>query len=71
MAPEAKYKFAALMFEPEVFRKQMCCFEKSAYNVVGAFWSLRSDLAPGELCPLAPLVTSPVLCNENRKVFRK
>ena len=34
-------------------------------------FGLRSDSAPGESCPLAPLVTSLVLCNENRKIFRK
>ena len=27
----------------------------------------RSDSAPGELCPLAPLVTPLVVCNKNRK----
>ena len=35
------------------------------------FLAPRSDLTPGELCPLAPLVTSLVLCNKNRKLFRK
>ena len=29
----------------------------------------RSDSASGELCPLATLVTSLVLCNINRKIF--
>jgi len=37
------------MFEPEVFRKEMYCFEKYAYHLAP-----RSDSAPGELCPLAP-----------------
>jgi len=50
MAPGARNKFSAPMFEPEVFRKQMYCFEKS---VVCDFLAPRSDSAPGELCPLA------------------
>jgi len=28
MAPGARNKFGAPMFEPEVFQKQMYCFEK-------------------------------------------
>jgi len=39
------------MFEPEIFRKQMYCFEKSAYDIVVTFCS---DSAPGKLCPLLP-----------------
>ena len=31
----------------------------------------RSDSAPGELCLLSPLVTPLVMCNKNRKIFRK
>jgi len=34
------------MFEPEVFRKQMCCVEGSTCDIVGLFGALRSDLAP-------------------------
>jgi len=49
------------MSEPEVFRKQMCCIERSAGDIVGIFRRPRSDLAPhsdlgpGKLCD--PLVT--------------
>jgi len=38
MAPGARNKFGASMFETEVFRKQMYCFEKSAYDIVVTFW---------------------------------
>jgi len=37
MAPGERNKFGAPMFEPEVFRKQMYCFEKSAYDIVVTF----------------------------------
>jgi len=30
-------KFGALMFEPEVFRKQMYCIEESTCDIVGPF----------------------------------
>jgi len=69
MAPGARNKFAAPMFK--VFRKQMYCFEKSALCHCWYFLASRSDLAPGELCPLAPLVTSLVLCDKTCKIFRK
>jgi len=42
------------MFEPEVFRKQMYCFEESIGDIVGTFRRLHSDSEPGELCPLCP-----------------
>jgi len=29
MAPGARSTFGASMFEPEVFRKQMCCIDES------------------------------------------
>ena len=35
------------------------------------FLVTSSDLAPGEFCSLAPLVTSLVLFNQTRKIFRK
>ena len=40
MAPEARSKFGAPKFEPEVFRKQMYCIEKSRPTcvIVGAYW---------------------------------
>jgi len=51
MTPGARSKFGAPMFEPELFRKQIYCVEESTSDIVGAFRRLRSDLAPGELCP--------------------
>jgi len=45
-------------------------FSKIAYDIIVTFGP-RSDSAPGELCPLAPLVTSLVVCNRKRKMFRK
>jgi len=48
MAPGVRNKFGAPMFEPEVFRKQMYCFEKSAYDIVVTWFGAR------ELCSLAP-----------------
>jgi len=65
MAPGTRSKFGAPMFEPEVFRKQMCCSEESTCDFVGtfrrnpqSFGALRSDLGPGNYAPLSPLVTS-------------
>jgi len=43
--PGARSKFGAPMFEPEVFRKQMCCIEASACDIVGTF------RRPGECAP--------------------
>jgi len=69
MAPWARSKFGASMFEPEVFRTQMYCIGESACDSVGTFWCPhnhsaphavfqhpRSDLAPVELLSLPPLV---------------
>jgi len=46
MAPGARSKFGAPMFETEVFRKLMYCTEESICDIVGTFWRPRSDLAP-------------------------
>jgi len=46
MTPEARRKFGAPMFKPEVLRKQMCCIEESTCDIVGIFGAPRSDLAP-------------------------
>ena len=46
MAPGARSKFGAPMFEPKVFRKKMCCIEESACDIVGIFRRPGSDLAP-------------------------
>jgi len=55
MAPGETNKFDDPMFEPEIFRKQMYYFEKTAYDIVVTFWSpARSDSAAGEFCPLFP-----------------
>jgi len=42
------------MFETEVFRKQMCCFEGSICDIVRTFRRPHSDSAPGELYPPLP-----------------
>jgi len=68
--PGARSKFGAPIFETEVFRKQMYCVKESTCDIVGTFrrppqpfgapaviWCPHSDLALGELCPFAPLVT--------------
>jgi len=51
MAAGARSKFAASMFEPEVFRKQLYCIEQSTCDIVRTFHS------PGNCSPLSPLVT--------------
>jgi len=40
MAPGAKSKFGAPIFEPDVFRKRMYCIEKSrpTCDIVGTYW---------------------------------
>jgi len=58
MGPGARSKFGAPLFERKLFRKQMYCIEESARDIVGSFQRPPSDRAPGELYPLAPLVTS-------------
>jgi len=37
MVPEARSKFGAPVFEPEIFRKQMHCIGESTCNIVGTF----------------------------------
>jgi len=59
MAPGAKTKFGALMFEPEIFRKQIHCIEESTCDIFGTF------RRPGNCAPLAPLVT-PLATNLER-----
>ena len=44
--------------------------ETSAYDIVVIFWPPTVIRRPGNCAPL-PLVTSLVLCNKNRKIFRK
>jgi len=52
MAPGARRKFGAPMFEPEVSRKQMHCFEKGAYDIVVTFWLPAVNWHPGNFAPL-------------------
>jgi len=49
MAPGARSKFGALMFDTEVCRKQMYCIEGSTLTLLGLFGALRSHSAP-RLC---------------------
>ena len=46
MAPVARNKFGAHMFESEAFRKQMCCWRKYLWDYCDF------STPPGELCPL-------------------
>ena len=54
MAPGERNKFGAHMFEPEVFRKQMYCFEKKCFWHCCDFLAPHSDSDPVELGPLSP-----------------
>jgi len=74
MAPGARSKFDAHMFEPEVFQKQMYCVEESTCDIVGTFRHSRSDSTSGALCPLVtPLDVSlrggsgGEVCTEQKK----
>ena len=59
MAPGARWKFGAPMFEFDVFRKQMYCIEGSTCGIVGTFRRPNSDSAPWELCTLVPHRCAP------------
>jgi len=48
MAHGRRNKFAASIFEPEVFRKQMYRVEESTCDIVVTFRRPHSDLSPGE-----------------------
>ena len=50
MAPEARSKFGAPVFEPEVFRKQMYCTEVLV-TLLGLFGALIVILRPGNRAP--------------------
>ena len=71
MAPGARSKFGAPMFEPEVFRKQMYCIEGSAYEIVVTFWAPAVIRRQWNYAPLPPIVMPLVMCNNNQKIFRK
>jgi len=62
MAPGARSKFGAPVFEPEVFRKQMYCI---SCDIFGTFRRPHSDLAPGKSCPLHTVVTPLVTARSN------
>ena len=52
--PGQEASLAPPTFEPEVFRKQMHCVDKSSCDIIGIFRRPRSDLASGELRPPCP-----------------
>ena len=62
MAPGARSKFGAPMFEPKVFRKQMYCVEESTCDTDGSFRRFPQSFGasivfprPGNFAPpLAP-----------------
>ena len=66
MAPGARSKFGAPMFEFEVVRSKCTVLKKVLVTFLGLFSAPRSDSAPGELCPLSlrPFPRSD-LCPEN------
>ena len=54
MAPGTRNTFGAPKSEPEVFRKQMYCFENSAYHIVVTFWLPAVIGRPVNYGPLPP-----------------
>jgi len=54
MAPGARNKFGAPMFEHKVFRNQMYCIEESTCDMVRTFRRPPSDSVPENCAPLAP-----------------
>jgi len=67
MAPGARSKFGAPIFETEVFRKQMYCIEESTCNIVGTFRRHHSDSAPGELSLSSQLSSNAIVRGEQLK----
>jgi len=68
MAPGARSRFGAPIFETEVFRKQMRCIEESICDILGTFRRSTQSFStpivirrPGNCDPLTPLVT-PLRC---------
>jgi len=61
MAPGARSKFGAPVFEPEVFRKQICCWRKYLWYCkdflapLAVVLHTHNDSATGELRPPCPL----------------
>ena len=59
MAPGARNKFGAPVFESKVFRKQLYCIEESICGIPRSFRRPHSDSLPGELCsPCLPRYAS-------------
>jgi len=56
MAPGARSKFGAPIFEPEVFWKQMYCIKESTCNIVGTFRRPLSLSAPSQSCGAPALI---------------
>ena len=62
MAPGARRKFGAPMFEPEVFQKQMNCIEGSTWDIVGTFRRPSQWFGTrGIVTPFPPLIFTTLL----------
>jgi len=60
MAPGARNKFGAPMFEPELFQKQLCSFGESTCDIVGTFRRPRSHSAlPTGIWRPPPVIRRP------------
>jgi len=76
MAPGARNKFGAPMLEPEVFRKQMYCFEKIAYDIVVTFWPPPAVIRrPGNCASMPPSLrlwcyATKIGFSENKQIFK-
>jgi len=65
MAPRARSKFGARMFEPEVFRKQMYCTEV-LMTLLGLFGALIVIQRTGNCAPSPPSLRPWLLRSETR-----
>jgi len=63
MAPGARYKFGAPIFEPEVFRKQMYCVEECTYDILGIFRRPRNHSAPSQYFSAPRVIWRPGNCD--------
>jgi len=69
MAPGARSKFGAPMFEPEDFRKQMYCIEESTCDIVCTFGGLADIRRPhSDSAPVLVLVRCRV-CKMGAPIF--
>jgi len=66
MAPGAGSKFGARMFEPEVFRKQMCCIEESTCDIAGNFRRPPQSFGVRRIAPPLPPLVTPLLISQNK-----